>query len=103
VCLVISCFAVYTFLPTLLKAMDLNSDSGADFLLNGFLVPGASIDIWLTIKLPRRVFLISAFAIFMLNMLTISKLVGVSPPEHGRISRVADCHILERGDLSHVI
>jgi putative MFS transporter len=38
VCLVIPYFAVYTFLPTILKAIHLNDGSGADFLLNGFLV-----------------------------------------------------------------
>ncbi|WP_174769911.1 MFS transporter [Paraburkholderia hayleyella] len=106
VCLVIPYFAIYTFLPTILKAMHLNHDSGADVLLNGFLVLGALIGIWLTIKLPRRVFLIGsfavtcvslivlsllpesatigmivAFAVFTLTMSAFSNLVGVFPPE----------------------
>ncbi|MFM0592196.1 MULTISPECIES: MFS transporter [Paraburkholderia] len=106
VCLVIPYFAIYTFLPTILKAIHLNNDSSADFLLNGFLVLGALIGIWLTIKLPRRVFLIGsfavtclslialsvlpesaamgmivAFAIFTLTMSAFSNLVGVFPPE----------------------
>lgn len=106
VCLVIPYFAIYTFLPTILKAIHLNNDSGADFLLNGFLVLGALIGIWLTIKLPRRVFLIGsfavtclslialsvlpesatlgvivAFALFTLTMSAFSNLVGVFPPE----------------------
>ncbi|MFM0556648.1 MFS transporter [Paraburkholderia sediminicola] len=106
VCLVIPYFAVYTFLPTILKAIHLNNDSSADFLLNGFLVLGALIGIWLTIKLPRRVFLIGSFAvtcvslialsllpesatlgmivafgIFTLTMSAFSNLVGVFPPE----------------------
>ena len=106
VCLVIPYFAVYTFLPTILKAIHLNDGSGADFLLNGFLVLGALIGIWLTIQLPRRVFLIGsfavtclslvalsllpssasvamivAFAIFTLTMSAFSNLVGVFPPE----------------------
>ena len=106
VCLVIPYFAVYTFLPTILKAIHLNNDSGADLLLNGFLVLGALIGIWLTIKLPRRVFLIGSFAvtcvslialsllpesatlamivafgIFTLTMSAFSNLVGVFPPE----------------------
>lgn len=106
VCLVIPYFAVYTFLPTILKAIHLNNDSSADFLLNGFLVLGALIGIWLTIKLPRRVFLIGsfavtcislialsllpesaalgmivAFAVFTLTMSAFSNLVGVFPPE----------------------
>jgi putative MFS transporter len=106
VCLVIPYFAIYTFLPTILKAINLNDGSGADFLLNGFLVLGALIGIWLTIQLPRRVFLIGsfavtclslvalsllpssatiamivAFAIFTLTMSAFSNLVGVFPPE----------------------
>jgi MFS transporter, putative metabolite transport protein len=106
VCLVIPYFAVYTFLPTILKAIHLNDGSGADLLLNGFLVLGALIGIWLTIVLPRRVFLIGsfavtclslvalsllpesstiamivAFAIFTLTMSAFSNLVGVFPPE----------------------
>ncbi|MEZ0600697.1 MFS transporter [Paraburkholderia sp. IW21] len=106
VCLVIPYFAIYTFLPTILKAIHLNDGSGADFLLNGFLVLGALIGIWLTIKLSRRVFLIGsfavtclslialsvlpesatlamivAFAIFTLTMSAFSNLVGVFPPE----------------------
>jgi putative MFS transporter len=106
VCLVIPYFAIYTFLPTILKAIHLNNDSGADLLLNGFLVLGALIGIWMTIKLPRRVFLIGsfavtcvslialaclpesatlgmivAFAIFTLTMSAFSNLVGVFPPE----------------------
>lgn len=106
VCLVIPYFAIYTFLPTILKAIHLNDGSGADFLLNGFLVLGALIGIWLTIKLSRRAFLIGsfavtclslialsvlpesatlamivAFAIFTLTMSAFSNLVGVFPPE----------------------
>jgi putative MFS transporter len=106
VCLVIPYFAIYTFLPTILKAIHLNDGSGADFLLNGFLVLGALIGIWLTINLSRRMFLIGsfavtcmslialsllpesatlamivAFAIFTLTMSAFSNLVGVFPPE----------------------
>ena len=106
VCLVIPYFAIYTFLPTILKAIHLNDGSGADLLFNGFLVVGALIGIWLTIQLPRRVFLIGsfavtclslvalsllpesamiamivAFAIFTLTMSAFSNLVGVFPPE----------------------
>ncbi|SFI83573.1 MFS transporter, putative metabolite transport protein [Paraburkholderia megapolitana] len=106
VCLVIPYFAIYTFLPTILKAIHLNEGFGADFLLNGFLVLGAVLGIWLTIKLPRRVFLIGsfavtclslvalsllpdsaalamifAFAVFTLTMSAFSNLVGVFPPE----------------------
>jgi putative MFS transporter len=106
VCLVIPYFAIYTFLPTILKAIHLNDGSSTDLLLNGFLVLGALIGIWLTIKLSRRMFLIGSFAvtcaslialsvlpesatlamivafgIFTLTMSAFSNLVGVFPPE----------------------
>ncbi|MGF6775000.1 MFS transporter [Paraburkholderia sp. GAS334] len=106
VCLVIPYFAIYTFLPGILKVIHLNEGFGADFLLNGFLVLGALMGIWLTIKLPRRTFLIGsfavtclslvalsvlpnsatvamivAFAVFTLTMSAFSNLVGVFPPE----------------------
>lgn len=106
VCLVIPYFAIYTFLPDILKLLHLNEDNDADLLLNGFLVIGAIIGIWLTISLPRRVFLIGSFAVtcasllalsllppssttalivafglFTLVMSAVSNLVGVFPPE----------------------
>lgn len=105
-CLVIPYFAIYTFLPGILAAIRIAPGSGADLLLNGFLVLGALTGIWLTIKLPRRAFLIGAFAlccvsllglsmlppsaqvvmivlfgIFTLTMSAFSNLVGVYPPE----------------------
>ncbi len=106
VCLVIPYFAIYTFLPSILKAIHLDNGSGADFLLNGCLVLGALLGIWLTIKLSRRAFLIGSFAVtcvsllalsvlpesaalwmivafgvFTLTMSAFSNLVGVFPPE----------------------
>ncbi|WP_230944276.1 MFS transporter [Burkholderia cepacia] len=106
VCLVIPYFAIYTFLPTILKTIGLAEGFGADLLLNAFLVLGALIGIWLTIRLSRRGFLIGsfavtcaslvalavlpsaaavamivAFAIFTLTMSAFSNLVGVFPPE----------------------
>jgi MFS transporter, putative metabolite transport protein len=106
VCLVIPYFAIYTFLPSILKMIQLDEGSHADLLLNGFLIVGAMLGIWLTIRLPRRVFLISAFfvtwlcllalsllpasatlgliaafGLFTLTMSAVSNLVGVFPPE----------------------
>jgi MFS transporter, putative metabolite transport protein len=106
VCLVIPYFAIYTFLPGILKLLHLPEGNSADLLLNGFLVLGAILGIWLTVCLPRRVFLISsffmtcaslvalsllpesstaalivAFAVFTLIMSAVSNLVGVFPPE----------------------
>ncbi len=45
VCLVIPYFAIYTFLPGILKAINLSEGSGADLLLNAFLVLGALLGI----------------------------------------------------------
>ncbi|MBN3727117.1 MFS transporter [Burkholderia sp. Ac-20379] len=106
VCLVIPYFAIYTFLPTILKTIGLSEGFGADLLLNGFLVLGAVIGIWLTIRMSRRGFLIGSFAVccaslvalavlphsaalwmivafgvFTLTMSAFSNLVGVFPPE----------------------
>ena len=106
VCLVIPYFAIYTFLPTILNVIGLSQGFGTDLLLNGFLVLGALIGIWLTIKLSRRGFLIGSFAVccaslvalavlpesaslamivafgvFTLTMSAFSNLVGVFPPE----------------------
>ncbi|AET94788.1 major facilitator superfamily (plasmid) [Burkholderia sp. YI23] len=106
VCLVIPYFAIYTFLPSILTAIRLPEGSGADLLLNAFLVLGALLGIWLTIRLSRRSFLIGSFAvcclslfalsvlpssanlgmivafgIFTLTMSAFSNLVGVFPPE----------------------
>ncbi len=106
VCLVIPYFAIYTFLPTILKTIGLSEGFGADLLLNGLLVLGAVIGIWLTIRLSRRGFLIGSFAVccaslvalavlphsaalgmiaafglFTLTMSAFSNLVGVFPPE----------------------
>jgi len=106
VCLVIPYFAIYTFLPSILEVIHLPEDSKADLLLNGLLVIGAIIGIWLTVKLPRRTFLISsfaitaavlamlsllpssasmmlvaAFALFTVTLSAVSNLVGVYPPE----------------------
>ena len=106
-CLVMPYFAIYTYLPIISKIMHLDDKSNTpDFLLNGFLVLGALIGIWLTIKLSRRGFLISSFAItcialaamallppnasiallvafgtFTLVLSAFSNLVGVYPPE----------------------
>jgi MFS transporter, putative metabolite transport protein len=106
VCLVIPYFAIYTFLPGILKVIRLPEGSNADLLLNGLLIAGAIVGIWLTVKLPRRAFLIgsfaltavalmalsllpssfptalvAAFALFTATLSAVSNLVGVYPPE----------------------
>lgn len=106
VCLVIPYYAVYTFLPTILEIIRVPEGGFADLMLNAFLILGAIFGIWLTIKLPRRTFLIGSFAvtglslalmsflpesstvllvlcfsIFTLTMSAFANLVGVYPPE----------------------
>ncbi|PKF88595.1 MFS transporter [Bacillus sp. BA3] len=106
VCLVIPYFAIYTFLPSILDAIGLSEGYGTDFLLNGLLIVGAILGIWLTVKFSRRGFLISSFivlivtlsllsvlpssatvmmiisfAVFTLIMSAVSNLVGVFPAE----------------------
>jgi MFS transporter, putative metabolite transport protein len=106
VCLVIPYFAIYTFLPGILTLIHLTDGDGADLLLNGLLIVGAVLGIWLTMVLPRRLFLtcsfavtcgslvalsvlppsatialIAAFGLFTLVMSAVSNLVGVYPPE----------------------
>lgn len=105
-CLVIPYFAIYTFLPGILEVIHLAEGSNADLLLNGLLIAGAVVGIWLTVKLPRRAFLIgsfavtgaalmalsllpsslpaalvAAFALFTVALSAVSNLVGVYPPE----------------------
>ncbi|MCL2482322.1 MAG: MFS transporter [Propionibacteriaceae bacterium] len=105
-------FAIYTFLPNILKEMNMSSLStkaGGNLLeiyLSIFLLIGAFLGIYLTYKLSRRSFVISAFfilaallfivaflpssmglvslaamAIFTLVMSAVSNLVGVFPAE----------------------
>ena len=74
VCLVIPYFAIYTFLPTILKTIGLAEGFGADLLLNGFLVLGALIGIWLTIRLSRRGFLIGSFAVTCASLVALAVL-----------------------------
>jgi putative MFS transporter len=106
VCLVIPYYAVYTFLPTILDIIRVPQGGFADLMLNAFLILGALLGIWLTIKLSRRAFLIGSFAVtglslalmsmlpesstvllvlcfsvFTLVMSAFSNLVGVYPPE----------------------
>jgi MFS transporter, putative metabolite transport protein len=78
VCLVVPYFAIYTFLPSILKVIHLQEGSNADLLLNGLLIAGAIVGIWLTVKLPRRVFLIGSFAVTALALLALSLLPASS-------------------------
>lgn len=106
VCLVIPYFAIYTFLPSILQVMGLDTNFTTDLLLNGLLIVGALLGIALTVVCSRRGFLIGSFiflaaclvmlsiipvnqsgwlilffAAFTLVMSAVSNLVGVFPAE----------------------
>lgn len=78
-CIVLPYFAIYTFLPSILKAINLSEGSGADLLLNALLILGALLGIWLTIKLSRRSFLIGSFAVCALALLAMAVLPTSAP------------------------
>lgn len=105
-CIVMPYFAIYTFLPKILGIMNLSADFTTDLLLNALLIVGAVVGIYLTHKMSRRGFLISAFvilsislavlallpvsaatlailafALFTLTLSAVSNLVGVFPAE----------------------
>lgn len=106
VCLVIPYFAIYTFLPAILRQMGLDQGFATDLLLSGLLLVGAVLGIVLTALCSRRGFLIGSFvflaacllllsllhnsagiwlivlfAAFTLVMSAVSNLVGVFPAE----------------------
>lgn len=106
VCIVMPYFAIYTFLPSILKTMGLAEGFGTELMLNLLLIVGALIGIWCTVKFSRRGFLINsfiilavallilailpssaaflmvlAFGIFTLVLSAVSNLVGVFPAE----------------------
>lgn len=68
---VIPYFAIYTFLPSILKAFSLSEGVGSDLLLQGMLLIGAGIGIWLTICLSRKQFSVSAFALCSLALFVL--------------------------------
>ena len=105
-CIVMPYFAIYTFLPMILKAMNLQEGFGTEMLLNAMLIIGAFVGIACTIKFSRRGFLIGSFvlltiilfilavlpseqkfllvtlfALFTLTLSAVSNLVGVFPAE----------------------
>ncbi|QDR79132.1 MFS transporter [Sporomusa termitida] len=75
-CLVIPYFAIYTFLPDILKTMGLSENFSTNMLLNALLVVGAFCGIWWTIKFSRRGFLINSFIFLGISLLAL----GLLPP-----------------------
>lgn len=78
VCLVIPYFAIYTFLPAILRQMGLDQGFATDLLLSGLLLVGAVLGIVLTALCSRRGFLIASF-IFLAACLLLLSLLHNSP------------------------
>jgi len=74
-CIVLPYFSVFTFLPTILDYFNMKEGHSADILLNMFLLIGAFVGMYLTIKLSRRGFLISSFIICFASL----ALLGIIP------------------------
>lgn len=72
VCLVIPYFAIYTYLPSMLRALGLTESFATDLMLNGLLIVGALLGIGFTQFCSRRGFLITAFVILMLSLMTLA-------------------------------
>jgi putative MFS transporter len=76
VCLVMPYFAIYTFLPSILEAMNLAESFTTDLMLNVMLLLGAVLGIWCTIQFSRRGFLIGAFVILTVLLFVLAVLPG---------------------------
>ncbi|MFD2617549.1 MFS transporter [Terrilactibacillus laevilacticus] len=74
-CIVLPYFSVFTFLPTILSYFDMQEGHTADIVLNLFLLLGAFLGTYLTVKLSRRGFLISSFVICFVSL----ALLGIIP------------------------
>lgn len=72
VCNVIPYFAIYTFLPSILKMMGYKEDFTVDTLLNIFLLIGAIAGLWFMEKYTRRGFTIWSFAFLAISLFLLS-------------------------------
>lgn len=72
VCNVIPYFAIYTFLPLILKIMGYTEDFTVDTLLNIFLLVGALGGLWFMEKYTRRGFTIWSFAFLAISLFLLS-------------------------------
>jgi len=74
-CQVVPYFAIFTFLPVILKSLGINGDFSGEVLLNLFLFAGAIVGVVIMNMLARRRFLIWSFAILTF----FSVVLGVWP------------------------
>ncbi|MFJ8259421.1 MFS transporter [Peribacillus asahii] len=70
--IVIPYFAIYTFLPTILRTMGFEQNFFADTMLNLFLLVGAIVGLWLLAKFSRRGFTIGSFAVLTVSLFALS-------------------------------
>ncbi|MBI0580723.1 MFS transporter [Neobacillus cucumis] len=73
-CIVLPYWAIYTFLPSILKALGLHGNFSTDLLLNLVLFIGSFLGIFLTIKLSTRAFLNGSFIFLSVSLLLLSLL-----------------------------
>ncbi|MFK2826005.1 MFS transporter [Bacillus sp. B190/17] len=72
VCQVIPYFAIYTFLPTILKYMGFKENFSVYMWLNIFLLVGAVVGLWFLEKFTRRGFTIGSFVLLVVSMFMLS-------------------------------
>ncbi|TYR81508.1 MFS transporter [Priestia megaterium] len=70
--LVLPYYAIYTFLPTILRTMGFEQNFFADTMLNLFLLVGSITGLWFLAKFSRRGFTIGSFAILTVSLFTLS-------------------------------
>lgn len=78
ICQVIPYFAVFTFLPTILKNLALGSETYETLLINTFLLIGSVLGLYIVNKLSRRTFTILSFVFLTLSTLGIALSSGSS-------------------------
>jgi putative MFS transporter len=74
VCIVLPYFAIYTYLPTILKQLGYVENFLVDTLLNIFLLVGSIAGVWFTEKLTRRGFIIYSFAVLTITLFLVTVL-----------------------------
>lgn len=80
-CQVAPLFAIFTFLPQVIKTLGLDSSAG-DLLANIFLLIGSVVALVVMDRMKRRTFMISTFAILsiVLGIIGIATTSGQAPP-----------------------
>ncbi|WP_445489018.1 MFS transporter [Niallia sp. 03133] len=72
VCIVIPYFAIYTFLPSILKSMGLDENFTVDLWLNMFLIVGSLVGLWFMERFSRRGFTIITFTMMTISLFILS-------------------------------